>query len=173
MWKPATQLWWICAKSRLLIFHETYTWRFSEEQWDRQKNLMKKGAHAAATMATISSASSAAAVAAAPVGDDGVEQMPRSELASRFIIEQNKFPTELWVIKAATPATDARMGKHIGSQATNCWMDAAVLIRGGRFIWKRQQRRPEDTDGAWFDTVLPVTFTVSIYLMVNRAACVE
>lgn len=74
-----------------------------------------------------------------------------AESASQFIIEQNKFPTKLWVIKAATSATNAHMGKHVGNQATDCWM--WPLIRG-RFIWKRQQRRPEDTDGAWFDTSL-------------------
>jgi len=49
---------------------------------------MKKGAHATATMATISSAA-----AAAPVGDDGVEQMPRSRRRSSLLSKTNFRPS--------------------------------------------------------------------------------
>ena len=50
---------------------------------------MKKGAHATATMATILSASAAAA----PVGDDGVEQMPRSRRRSSLLSKTNFRPS--------------------------------------------------------------------------------
>ena len=53
-----------------------------------------------------------------------------AESASQFIIEQNKFPTELWMIKAATPAANAHMAKHVGHQTTDCWTWLYLLVVG-------------------------------------------
>jgi len=127
---------------------------------------MKKGAHATATMATISSASSAAA---APVGDDGVEQMPRSRRRSSLLSKTNFRPSYEWSKRPRRPQTRT-WGNTSGTRqpTAGCGhLSAAGLFGKGSRNGQKTQTALDLTPACHLYAV------VSIFLMVNRAACIE